>query len=86
MKSPFEVVSFSNIAIIQEELNNKLDKDAKAADSDELDGLDSTSFARTDDDTDLAGDVIKMSNLPTSDPGVENQLWNNDGVLSISAG
>ena len=29
--------------------------------------------------------VVKMTNLPTSDPGVTGQLWNNSGVLTISA-
>jgi len=29
---------------------------------------------------------VIMSNLPTSDPGVAGQLWNNSGVLNISAG
>jgi len=27
-----------------------------------------------------------ISNLPTSDPGVSGQVWNNNGVLNISAG
>lgn len=29
---------------------------------------------------------VIMTNLPTSDPGVAGQLWNNAGVLNISAG
>lgn len=29
---------------------------------------------------------VIMSNLPTSDPGVAGQLWNNSGVLNVSAG
>ncbi len=27
-----------------------------------------------------------MNNLPTSDPSVAGQLWNNSGAVSISAG
>ena len=30
--------------------------------------------------------VVKMTNLPTSDPGVAGQLWNSSGTLKISAG
>lgn len=29
--------------------------------------------------------VVKMTGLPTSDPSVTGQLWNNSGVLTISA-
>lgn len=29
---------------------------------------------------------VDMPNLPTSDPGVAGRLWNNSGVLTISAG
>tara|TARA_Y100000591_G_C21845765_1_gene708632 strand:- start:308 stop:976 length:669 start_codon:yes stop_codon:yes gene_type:complete len=37
-------------------------------------------------DTYLDSQNIYMSNLPTSDPGVSGQLWNQDGYLSVSAG
>jgi hypothetical protein len=30
--------------------------------------------------------VVMMTNLPTSDPNNAGQLWNNSGVLNISAG
>lgn len=30
--------------------------------------------------------VIKLANLPTSDPAVADQLWNDAGVLKVSAG
>lgn len=30
--------------------------------------------------------VVTMSGLPTSDPLVAGQLWNNTGVLTVSAG
>jgi hypothetical protein len=29
---------------------------------------------------------VMMTNLPTSDPNNAGQLWNNSGVLNISAG
>jgi len=29
---------------------------------------------------------VLMTNLPTSNPGVANQLWNNSGVLNVSSG
>lgn len=34
--------------------------------------------------TTIASGVVMMSNLPTSDPGVSGQLWNNSGTLKIS--
>ncbi len=34
----------------------------------------------------LSNTVVKMTNLPTSDPGVAGQLWNDSGTLKISAG
>ncbi|MGE0544181.1 MAG: hypothetical protein AB7R89_28780 [Dehalococcoidia bacterium] len=37
-------------------------------------------------DTNLEGAVVMMPNLPTSDPQVAGQLWNNVGVLTVSAG
>tara|TARA_R110000822_G_scaffold150360_2_gene289483 strand:+ start:561 stop:794 length:234 start_codon:yes stop_codon:yes gene_type:complete len=37
--------------------------------------------------TDLtASGTIILSNLPTSDPSVANQLWSNSLVLTVSAG
>ena len=32
----------------------------------------------------IKGGDIFMVNLPTQDPGVPNQLWNDGGVLTIS--
>ena len=29
-------------------------------------------------------DTINMSNLPTSDPGVAGQLWNDSGTVKVS--
>tara|TARA_B110000285_G_C14725467_1_gene424046 strand:- start:15 stop:461 length:447 start_codon:yes stop_codon:yes gene_type:complete len=34
----------------------------------------------------LSNTVVKMTNLPTSDPSVAGQLWNDSGTLKISAG
>jgi len=34
----------------------------------------------------FSGSVIMMTNLPTSDPGVAGQLWNDNGTPKISAG
>ena len=37
--------------------------------------------------TDLTADgVVIFSDLPTSDPSVDGQLWSNSGVLTVSAG
>jgi len=30
--------------------------------------------------------ICNMPNLPSSNPGVAGQLWNNSGVLTISSG
>jgi hypothetical protein len=37
------------------------------------------------EDLTASGTVI-LSGLPTEDPGVEGQLWNNSNVLNVSAG
>ena len=34
----------------------------------------------------INGGTIILPNLPTSDPLVAGQLWNNAGVLTVSAG
>lgn len=34
----------------------------------------------------LADGVFIIPNLPTADPLVEGQVWNNAGVLTVSAG
>jgi len=34
----------------------------------------------------INGGTVKLANLPTSNPGVANQLWNNSGVLNVSSG
>ena len=31
-------------------------------------------------------DILDLSNIPTSDPEVEGDIWNNAGVLTVSAG
>lgn len=32
------------------------------------------------------GEVVVTATLPTTDPGVAGALWNNGGVMNISAG
>ena len=34
----------------------------------------------------INGGTVKLASLPTSNPGVANQLWNNSGVLNVSSG
>ncbi len=34
----------------------------------------------------IDGTTVIMENLPTSDPSVAGQLWNNAGALAVSAG
>jgi len=34
--------------------------------------------------TTIASGVVMMGSLPTSDPGVSGQIWNNGGVLNVS--
>ena len=34
----------------------------------------------------IDGTTVVISDLPTADPEVVGQLWNNSGVLSVSAG
>lgn len=34
----------------------------------------------------MDGASLTLTSLPTSDPGVSGRLWNNSGVLSVSAG
>ena len=36
--------------------------------------------------TTISGGTFYMTNLPTSDPGIAGQIWNNSGVLQISIG
>ena len=33
-----------------------------------------------------SSDTLLMTNLPTSDPSVAGQLWNDSGILKVSAG
>ena len=35
---------------------------------------------------DWTNQTLKMDNLPTSDPAIAGQLWNDNGTLKISAG
>jgi len=61
-------------------------------DADLLDGIDSSAFSQKAADETIDGsktftsDTIIMNNLPTSDPSVSGQLWNDSGVLKVSDG
>jgi hypothetical protein len=46
-------------------------------------GVETENFSITYDGT---NSVVIFSDLPTSDPTVAGQLWNNAGVLTVSAG
>ena len=46
-------------------------------------GVETENFLITYDGT---NSVVIFSDLPTSDPTVAGQLWNNSGVLTVSAG
>jgi hypothetical protein len=48
--------------------------------------LDGGTISIKDGTLDVLTNVIKFSNLPTSDPTVANQLWNDSGTLKVSAG
>lgn len=39
-----------------------------------------------DGETTISSTVVKMTSLPVEDPKVVGQLWNNSGVLTVSAG
>jgi hypothetical protein len=73
----------------------KIDGSGSKIDADLLDGLDSINFSQKAKDETIDGSktftnqVIKMTNLPTSDPGVKGQLWvdtDNGNVLKVSQG
>jgi len=78
--------------IIQQLLEEikKIDGSGSGIDADLLDGIDSTSFSQKAEDEIIDGskewssDTLKMTNLPTSDPGVDGQLWNNNGIPVLS--
>lgn len=67
-------------------------KKTTGLDADTLDGKDSAVFldksetATLTGDLTLTGTVVSMTALPTADPLVAGQLWNNAGVLTVSAG
>jgi len=80
--------------IIQQLLEEikKIDGSGSGIDADLLDGIDSTSFSQKAEDEVIDGskewssDILKMTNLPTSDPSVVGQLWNDSGTIKVSAG
>lgn len=40
----------------------------------------------TTGDVTVDGTTVVITDLPTTDPGVVGQLWNNAGALNVSAG
>lgn len=40
----------------------------------------------TTGDVTVDGTTVVITDLPTTDPGVVGQIWNNAGVLNVSAG
>jgi len=65
---------------------------ATAITVDLFNGIKSTEFSQLSANEIISGsktwdnEILKMTNLPTSDPRIKGQLWNNAGVLNISAG
>jgi len=63
-----------------------------AISADLFNGIKSTEFSQISANEIINGsrtwnnEILKMTNLPTSDPKVKGQLWNNSGVPNISAG
>ena len=49
-------------------------------------GFTGTVTGAVDATTITASSTVILSNLPTSDPSVADQLWSNSGVLTVSAG
>jgi len=71
----FKVAAYDGVL----ETGLKLDGDTNA------DGeVDVTIGTGTGSTTTIVSGVIMMSNLPTSDPGVSGQIWNNGGVVTVS--
>lgn len=81
-----------NYTQLYTDINNKLPLNGKATDSDKLGGIDITSFSQLANNEDFTGaktfsnSVVSIPNLPTTDPKVIGQLWNNAGVVTVSAG
>jgi len=69
-----------------------VDGSGSGLDADLLDGIDSTKFSQLANTETVSGsktwssDTLLMTNLPTSDPSVAGQLWNDSGALKVSAG
>ena len=71
----FQVAAYDGVL----ETGLKLDGDTNA------DGeVDVTIGSGAGSTTTIASGVVMMGSLPTSDPGVSGQLWNNSGVVNVS--
>ena len=70
----------------------EVDGQGSGLDADTVDGKDSSVFSEKSADETIGGSktwsnaTLSMTNLPTSDPAVAGQLWNNSGALTVSAG
>jgi len=69
-----------------------VDGKGSGLDADLLDGIDSTAFSQLAANETVSGSktwsnaTLNTPNLPTADPKVVGQWWNNSGALTISAG
>jgi len=76
---------------ILDKLKNVDGKDS-GLDTDLFQGKSLDEFSiKADDETidgskEFTSDTVKMTNLPTDDPGVDGQLWNDNGTLKVSNG
>ena len=86
-----EITAGNNNAILCG-VNNVLDQDNSAVVA--ADGLDTSSLDQNYQNSEQLylnnlyseGGLVYLRNLPTADPEVVDQLWNNAGVLTVSAG
>ena len=69
-----------------------IDGSGSGLDADLLDGVEGYEYSKIADNENITGSkefsnsVLSMPNLPTADPLVAGQLWNNAGTLTVSAG
>lgn len=77
--------SDSSAVTISDNLNITGTLSVDSIDTNTINSSDSTQVI-VNDGLSVQGTVVMMSNLPTSDPNNAGQLWNNAGVLTVSAG
>lgn len=75
-----------------DKVDNTSDVDKSVKDSTQLGSIDADKYSQLAADETVSGsktwssDTLLMTNLPTSDPSVNGQLWNDSGTLKVSAG